>query len=55
MKDCVGKVIPSKDGLGAKSVFLFAFYNVIDKRSYIKFYRYDSKQFNFQFEKESQF
>lgn len=43
MKDCVGKMIPSKDGQGTKSVFLFAFYSVVDKRSYIKFYRYDSK------------
>jgi hypothetical protein len=55
MKDCVGKQILSKDGTGMKSVFLFAFYSVIDKRSYIKFYRYDSKQFSFQFEKETQF
>ena len=55
MKDCVGKYIPSKDRKGGKSVFLFAYYNMVDKRSYIKFYRYKNKQFNLQFDREMLF
>ena len=37
------------------SVFLFAFQNAIDKRSYIKFYKFTNKHLNFQFEKETMF
>jgi hypothetical protein len=39
MKDCVCKIIPAA-GEGGKSVFIFVFYNIVDKRSYLKFYTY---------------
>ena len=44
-----------KEQQKSKSVFLFAFQNVIDKRSYIKFYKFTNRNFNFQFEKETMF
>ena len=34
---------------------MFAFQNLVDKRSYIKFYKFTNRNFNFQFEKETMF
>ena len=65
LMDCVGKhinykVVGKQDSEGndlvkSKSVFMFAVQNAIDKRSYIKFYKFTNKHLNFQFEKETMF
>ena len=54
VKDAIGKRIKYEGGKHdgkSKTVFLFAFENVQDKRSYIKFYKFSNSAFNFMFER----
>lgn len=54
VKDAIGKRIKytggKQDGK-SKTVFLFAFENVTDRRSYIKFYKFSNSSFNIMLDK----
>lgn len=58
VKDAIGKRIKYKGGKHdgkSKTVFLFAFENVQDKRSYIKYYKFSNSSFNLQFDRQTMF
>jgi len=58
IKDAIGKRIKyqgPKHSQESKTVFLFAFENMTDKRSYIKFYKFSNSAFNFMFERQTMF
>ena len=58
VKDAIGKRVKYKGGKHdgkSKTVFLFAFENVTDRRSYIKFYKFSNSAFNFMFERQTMF
>lgn len=58
VKDAIGKRIKYKGGQHdgkSKTVFLFAFENNQDKRSYIKYYKFSNSAFNFMFDRQTMF